>query len=188
MIDPARVSLTCRNGHSHFYDLDAPGEIDCKVSSCSSVINSSRVTRGIHPYIIMTGDKFQDESGYIQTFTVIPLTSKTTFSGLPDVYPITRTARNALTCKSYALVHQICTVDANCFKNHVGSWRPRVGQLDKRDKEGINKRLKYFLGFDSNPEDDWFKQNATPELAQKIYGYLSESEKNRLLGSLLDTL
>lgn len=185
-IDPFRVALTCRQGHSHIYDLDSPGEITCRTRSCSSVLNSSRVTRGYHPYIIMTGNEYQDESGYISTFTVIPLTSKTTYAGLPDVYPIVKTAQNSLTHTSYALIHQICTVDANCFKDKSQNWSARIGQLSKSDKEGIDKRLKYFLGLSSAPTDDWLTKNASPELVEKIYGNLTEAERNQLLAKLID--
>lgn len=188
MINPYRVSLRCSSGHLHIYDLDAPGEIECKTFSCTLTINSSRVFRGTHPHIIWTSDEFQDESGYIQTFTAIPLTSQTTFSGLPTTYPINNTVKNGLSKKSYALVHQICTVDGNCFKDTSGNWLEREGQLEPKDKDEIAKRLKFFLGFDSSPDEDWFRQNASPELVQKIYGYLSDAEKNSLLESLLDDL
>lgn len=188
MINPYRVSLRCSSGHIHFYTLDAPGEIECRTVSCSLTINSSRVFRGTHPHVIWTSNQFQDESGYIQTFTAIPLTSQTTFSGLPTTYPITNTARNGLSKKSYALVHQICTVDGNCFKDASGGWLEREGHLDQKDRSEIAKRLKFFLGFDNDLNEDWFKKNASPELVQKIYGYLSDSEKGALLESLIDDL
>ncbi len=82
-INPYRVSLRCRVGHTHIYDLDEPGEVQCQTISCTENINSSRVFRGTHPYVVWTGDEFQDESGYIATFSVIPLTSQTTSNGLP---------------------------------------------------------------------------------------------------------
>ncbi|WP_235335352.1 MULTISPECIES: hypothetical protein [Aphanizomenon] len=85
-INPYKVSLRCKLGHVHIYNLDEPGEVECQ--TCSENINSSRVFRGTHPYIIWTSDQFQDESGYIATFSVIPLTSQTTFNGLPTTYPI----------------------------------------------------------------------------------------------------
>jgi mRNA interferase MazF len=188
MINPYRVSLRCSSGHTHVYTLDEPGEVECRTVSCSLTINASRVFRGTHPHIIWTSNEFQEASGYIQTFTAIPLTSQTTFSGLPTIYPINNTARNGLSKKSYALVHQICTVDGNCFKDESGNWLPREGQLDPKDKAGINQRLKFFLGFDESPSDDWFKQNASPELVQKIYGHLSDAEKKALLESLIDDL
>lgn len=119
-IDPSRVALTCRNGHSRIYSLSSDEEVDCQVDSCELVINSSRVTRGLHPYIVMTSDHYQDRLKHIPTLIAIPLTSKTTFLGLPDVYPINKSVRNSLTRKSYALVHQVCTVDANCFKDSSG--------------------------------------------------------------------
>ncbi|MEM9007898.1 MAG: type II toxin-antitoxin system PemK/MazF family toxin [Cyanobacteria bacterium P01_F01_bin.86] len=116
------------------------------------------------------------------------MTSQTTFAGLPTTYPIRNTARNGLEKTSYALVHQICTLDSNCFKDGSGNWLRRKGQLEKKDKEELDRRLKFLLGFDDNPNEDWFKQNATPELVQKIYGYLSESDRNTLLENLLDGL
>ncbi|WP_228016272.1 type II toxin-antitoxin system PemK/MazF family toxin [Leptolyngbya ectocarpi] len=150
------------------------------------MMNSSRVFRGTHPHLVWTSDKFQDDSGYIETFTVIPLTSRTTFAGLPTTYPISNTARNGLSSKSYALIHQICTVDGHCFKEPSGDWRQRMGQVDLKGKTGISERLKFLLDLDSEPNEDWFKQNATPELIEKIYGYLPDSEKLSLLESLLD--
>jgi mRNA-degrading endonuclease toxin of MazEF toxin-antitoxin module len=186
MINPYRVSLQCHDRHQHIYELVEPGEVNCKTTSCSLTINSSRVFRGTHPHIIWTSDEFQDTSDYIQTFTAIPLTSQTTFAGLPTTYPITNTARNGLSDKSYALVHQVCTVDGNCFKDASSNWLDRKGQLDKNDKIEIEKRLKYFLGFNDEPDEDWFKKNASPALVQKIYGYLSESDRSVLLNSLLD--
>lgn len=64
----------------------------------------------------------------------------------------------------------------------------RVGQLDAKDKAEISIRLRFLLGFDDSPSEDWFKKNASPELAEKIYGYLSDAEKERLVESLLNTL
>ena len=46
----------------------------------------------------------------------------------------------------------------------------------------------YYLAFDPNPSDDWFRKNASPQLVQKIYGYLSSAEKESLLETLLDKL
>ena len=188
MINPYRVFLKCRSGHQHIYNLDEPKEIECKTDSCSLVINSSRVFRGTHPYIIWTNDRFNDEFDYIQTFTVIPLTSQTTSLGLPTTYPITNTARNGLDKKSYALVHQICTVDGNCFKDVSGNWQNRCGQLEANDKSGIENRLKYFLGFDNTPDDDWFRNNAAPELIQMIFNYLPNEKKQETMEILLDDL
>jgi len=186
-INPYRVSIRCKLGHNHIYDLSEPGEIECKTSSCTQVINSSRVFRGEHPYIIWTSDQFQDDVEYIQTFTVIPLTSQETCKGLPTVYPINSTSKNGLSVNSFALVHQICTVDANCFKDLKGNWSDRVGQLDKGDKEAIEERLKYFLNLRENPSEDWFAKNASIELLQKVFDYLPDEEtKNIALDKLIN--
>ena len=185
-INPYRVSLRCKLGHVHIYNLDEPGEVECQ--TCKENINSSRVFRGTHPYIIWTSDQFQDESGYIATFSVIPLTSQTTFHGLPTTYPINRTARNGLDKNSYVLVHQICTVDANSFKDSSENWLNRIGQLDKPDKEAIEERLKYFLNIQDNPSEDWFAQNASPEIVKKVFDYLSEEDKSSVIEELINNL
>jgi len=186
MINPYRVSLTCKAKHTHIYTLDGPGEILCRTETCSLTINSSHVFRGAHPYVIWTNDQLQHDSGYIKTFIAIPLTSKTTFAGLPTTYPITKTAKNGLTEKSYALVHQICTVDAACFKDKDDCWIERIGQLDQKDKDGIEERLKYALNINETPSEDWFKKNTSPELIQRLYSYLPASIQERTLEDLLD--
>lgn len=187
-VDPSRVSLTCRNGHSRIYELSEHEEIDCKISGCGSQINSSHVTRGKHPYIVWTSNQYMDGINRIPTLVAVPLSSQTTFAGLPDVYPINKTAQNSLTFKSYALVHQVRVIDARCFKDHKGDWVQRIGQLSTQDRSGIEERLKYLLGISSKPSEDWFRQNTTPELIQRIYGHLTAEEKNALLENLISTL
>jgi mRNA interferase MazF len=189
-INPYRLSLRCKLGHYHIYHLDKPGEIYCKTNFCMQIINSSRVFRGEHPYIIWTCDKFQDDSNYIDTFTLIPLTSskQERDKGLPTAYPINATVRNGLDKQSFALVHQICTVDANCFKDAKGDWLNRIGQIDKPDKEAIEERLKYFLNIQENPSDDWFVKNASPELLKKVFDNLSEDSKKSAIEALIDHL
>jgi len=136
-INPHRLSLRCQLGHVHIYNLDEPGEVECQ--TCCENINSSRVFRGIHPYIIWTSDQFQDESRYIATFS-------------------------------------------------AENWLNRIGQLDKSDREAIEERLKYFLNIQENPSEDWFVQNASPELLKKIFGYLPEDTKNLAIEELINNL
>lgn len=189
MINPHRVSLRCQLGHTHIYDLKEPGEyIECKQTSCTLEINSSRVLRGEHPYIIWTSDQFQDESNYIQTFTVIPLSSQETYKGLPTVYPINSTSTNGLEKNSHTLIHQISTVEGNCFKDSAGNWLTRIGQLDKADKDAIEERLRYFLGMPNNPSEDWFVKNSSLELLKKVFYYLPENERIVGLEKLMDDL
>lgn len=186
-IDPHRVSISCKAGHTHFYHLEKPGIMNCKTPACSHKVNSSRIFRGFHPYIIWTSDQFQSTSGYIETFTTIPLTSKPTYAGLPTTYPINITKQNGLEKKSYALVHQICTIDAGCFKSSKNHWLERKGQLSKKDKSEVSRRLRFLLDLDQ-PNDDWFQRNASSDLIQKIYPFLNEDDKARLLENLIDDL
>ena len=188
-INPYRVSLTCKLGHTHIYELTEPGEIECKTSSCTLTMNSNRVFRGNHPHIIWTSDQFQEDCNYVQTFTVIPLTSQEKYKGLPTAYPINSTSKNGLEQNSFALVHQISTIDANCLKDSAGNWFNRIGQLDKGDKESIEKRLKYFLNLQDDPSEDWFAQNASIELLQTVFDYLpDEQTKTIALEKLIDNL
>jgi mRNA interferase MazF len=186
MINPYRVSLRCKMGHIHFYDLIEPGEVECQTASCSLVINSSHVLRGAHPHIIWTSDEFETETNYsVKTFTTIPLTSKTTFTGLSTTYPIISNSKNGLTAKYYALVNQISTIDGNCFKKADGNWLERIGQLEPRDKTEIEQRLKFSLGLSSSTTDD-FIRNMTPELFKKAYGHLPDDLKVKALEDLID--
>ncbi len=188
MINPHLVSLRCQKGHQHIYNLNAPGEVICKTDFCDLTINSSRVLRGFHPYIVWENNEFKENTNYLQTFTVIPLTSQDTFAGLPTTYPITTNQKNGLSNKSYALVNQICTVDGNCFKDNLGNWLERLGQLDKYDQEEIKKRLRYYLNLNNEPDDDWFKKNASPELLKKVFEQIPDKNKEEALNNLLDNL
>lgn len=188
MLNPYRVSLQCRNGHTYIYELTEPGEVECKKDSCNLIINSNRVLRGNHPYIIWVNPQFQDDSNYVKTFTVIPLTSQATFVGLSTTYPINKTTNNGLNVKSYALIHQILTIDGNCLKDKNGDWLKRIGQLHKNDKQQIEKRLKYYLNLNNEPDEDWFKKNASPELLEKVFDNLSKENKEKSLEYLLNKL
>jgi mRNA interferase MazF len=186
MINPYRVSLRCKMGHIHFYDLIEPGEVECQTAFCSLTINSSHVFRGAHPHIIWTSDEFETETNYsVKTFTTIPLTSKTTFTGLSTTYPIVSNSKNGLTAKSYALINQISTIDGNCLKKADGNWLERMGQLELRDKTEIEQRLKFSLGLSSSTTDD-FIRSMTPELFKKAYGYLPDDLKMKALEDLID--
>jgi mRNA-degrading endonuclease toxin of MazEF toxin-antitoxin module len=188
-INPYRVSLTCHFRHVHIYELNEPGYLKCK--TCQGTINSSRVIRGEHPHIIWTSDEFQDKSGYkAPFFSVIPLTSEKNqtglHTGLPTTLPINPTQKNGLDKKSYALVHQLFAVDANCFKDKVGHWLERKGQLERADKDDINERLKFHLGLTENSSDDWWAKNASIELLKKVYYFLPNKEKSQAIEELID--
>jgi hypothetical protein len=184
-INPSRVSLRCKQGHVHIYDLKEPSQIECNHKDCTEKLNASRVLRGSHPHLVWTSEQFRNNSDDIQTFAIIPLSSREIYKGLPTVYPINPTQRNELDSEYYALIHQIYTVDGNCFKDSNHHWLKRIGQLDKSDKEAIEKRLHYFLVIQDNPDGDWFCQNASPELTKKVFYQLSEDERNNLIDEFL---
>jgi hypothetical protein len=107
---------------------------------------------------------------------------------LPTTYPLPPNQNNGLSEKSYVLVHQWTTVDANCFKNSNGNWLERVGQVTKDDRQEIDERLKYFLAMPENPED-WLIKNASPEILVKVFDCLPSVEtKKQAIEQLIDRL
>ncbi|WP_238361086.1 hypothetical protein [Iningainema tapete] len=60
--------------------------------------------------------------------------------------------------------------------------------MDKADKEAIELRLKYYLNITENPSEDWFLQNASPELLKKVFDYLPEDTKNLAIEELINNL
>jgi hypothetical protein len=44
------------------------------------------------------------------------------------------------------------------------------------------------LGIHETPTEDWFAQNATPELLKKVYFNLSEDDQSRVLEELIDDM
>ncbi len=188
LINPYRVFLRCKLGHIHIYNLEESDKISCKTASCRQIINYSMVFRREQPYIIWTSDKFKNGVNYIDTFTAIPLTfaMRERDKGLPTAYPINPTNRNGFNKQSFALVHHIFTIDANCFKDAKGNWLNRIGQLDKPDKQAIEERLKYFLDIQENPSDDWFVKNVSPDVLNKVFDNLSADNQESALEVLID--
>ena len=141
--------------------------------------------------LLETIDEFQDKSGYkAPFFSVIPLTSEKNqtglHTGLPTTLPINPTQKNGLDKKSYALVHQLFAVEANCFKDKAGNWLERTGQLEKADKDAIDERLKFHLGLIDNPSDEWFIKNANIETLKKVFYLLPDKEKSQAIEELID--
>ena len=187
MVSASKTVVRCKAGHEHWYEY-SPQLVECQESSCSLTVNPSRVLRGEHPYVVWSRNEFQDTYGKrVGVATVIPLSSSGLLRGLPTVYPIKPTTKNGLTKLSYALVHQITTIDLNSFKKASGGWKTRLGQLDKSDKGEIEHRLRYYLNL-LESEEDWLAKNARPELLLKVYARLSDEQKESVLDSLLDSM
>lgn len=116
------------------------------------------------------------------------MTSKDTFRGLPTAYPIRKNAKNSLSKNSLALVHQLTMVDSECFKYGNGHWMQRMGAISQNERVEIEFRLKYALNLSENPSDDWFSQNASPELLEKVFLGLDKKQQEDALSGLLDSL
>lgn len=180
LVNPQKVSIRRQHNHNQIYDLNEPDKMECKTLDCKLTVNYSRVLPGEHHYLFWEIDQVQDKSESLQTFTVIPLTFQTTCKGLPTAYPINSTSKNGLDRNSLALVHQICTVDANCFKDSQGNWLDRVGQVDKGDKESIEERLKYFFNLGNDSSDDWLMNNVSVEVLEKVFDYLPQDMTKKI--------
>ena len=184
-VDPHKSVVSCKMGHKYLYDLTID-YIECKHPSCALQINPSRVLRQTHPYVVWSRDEFHDTYNRVDVFTALPLTSSQKDKGLPTIYPIEPTSKNGLRKDGYVLVHQIVTIDANCFKDTDGRWKERIGQLNKKDKQEIERRLKYYLDISEEPNGDWFVRNASIELLKKVYESLPNEEKEKALEELVD--
>lgn len=184
MINPKRVVLRCRRGHEHVYDISGPEELNCSEESCVLKINSSRVIRGLHPHIVWS-EFIVDK---LHFYLVIPLTSKDTFRGLPTSYPIKANLQNGLNHTSITLVHQLTTVDAECFKEPNGTWMKRLGVISADEKKDIEARLMLALNLPNSPSEDWFTQNASTELLEKIFMLMDTSQREGAISRLLNKL
>lgn len=190
LINPHRVFLRCLLGHIHLYDLEKTDNISCKTANCKQIINYSKEFRREQAYIIWESGKFKNGLNYIDTFTLIPLIFdiQERDRGLPIVYPINPTNRNELEKQSYAFVHNIFTVDANCLKDDKNDWLNRIGQLDKSDKQAIEERLKYFLDIQQNPSDDWFIKNTYLEILREVFDNLAVDNQYSALVDFIDDI
>lgn len=184
MVDPGRVVLKCKSGHEQIYDISGPRELDCSHSSCTLKINSSRVMRGYHPYIVWSDYSY----GKFHLYHAIPLTSKDTFRGLPTAYPIKMNLRNGLTCNSLALVHQLTTIDVESFKDSNGDWMHRLGVINLDEKRDLEDRLRLALNLSNCPSEDWFAQNASPELLERVFVQIDPSQREEAILRLTDLL
>lgn len=152
-LDPNKVVAKCKDNHFNVYQIRQPKTQRCKEKPCKEKVNPSYVERYKHPHLVwMSNAFFAENTTYEFTFTVISLSSKLNNinKGLTTVYTINNTKNNikktGLEDKSYALIHQITTVDAGCFKKPDGSWEESIGMLSDSDMNGIEKRLRYYLG------------------------------------------
>jgi len=184
-INPRHVSLFCNKCKSyHTRNLPEDGFVDCPLCKDKSSINSSHIQRDRHPYIIWSFEDFFADKNYHATFSAIPCTSQTTFNGLPTVVPINPTIANGLDKKSYALIHQISTVNGSCFRDANGNWIKRNGQLGKEDTQYIGQRLSYYLGINDTC-DEFLKQNASKEFLKQVFDSLPENERDDALNHLI---
>ena len=139
--------------------------------------------RGKHPHIIWSEYSY----GKFHTYHVIPLTSKDTFRGLPSVHPIKKNGRNGLDKNSLALVHQLTMIDSECLKYGNGQWMQRMGVISADDRKAIELRLKFSLQLSETPSDDWFTENASPELLKQIFSNLNKEQQENIVTDLLDS-
>lgn len=184
MINPRRVVLKCSLGHERIYDISGPEELNCFSSLCTKKINSSRVMRGTHLHIVWSEYNY----GKFHLYHAIPLTSKDTFRGLPTAYPIKANPRNGLSCNSLALVHQLTPIDLECFKGADSDWMKRTGVINADERSDIEERLRLALNLQNYPSEEWFTQNASLELLEKVFMLIAPSQQEDGISRLMDKL
>jgi mRNA interferase MazF len=185
MVDPNRLVLACQMGHRHSYDILTSTATKCAEPSCSERIQITKIMAGRHPHLIWTSLEYGDN---FHLYYAIPLTSQTTFAGLPTAIPIRKDSGNGLDKDSFALIHQITPINSECFKDIQGQWIERKGRLSKQYLERLEEQLKRFLMISMGMDDNWFKQNASIELCQIIFGNLSFADQEEFLKWGLDKI
>ncbi len=192
MISPSIVVKTCKLKHRHNYRIADISEQPCQTAGCTAHVNPSRVFREtsgktVHPYLVWTADDvIEQASGSAAVVTVIPMTSSEAHRGHPSSYPIQPNTTNGLSSISFALCHQILTVDLDAFKDPTGLWKPRLGQVEIQDRREIAARLAAHLGFETDEfteamtnksVSDWFQDRTAEEQMTLLEELLNLSKK-----------
>jgi mRNA interferase MazF len=185
MVDPDRLVLTCQMGHRHSYDILGGTTTRCAEPSCTESIQTTKIMAGRHPHLIWTSLEYGNN---FHLYYAIPLTSQNTFTGLPTAIPIRSDSGNGLAKDSFALIHQITPINSECFRDSQGQWIERTGRLSPKYMERLEEQLKRFLMISMGMDDNWFKQNASIELCQIIFGNLSFADQEEFLKWGLDKI
>jgi mRNA interferase MazF len=178
MVDPNRLVLTCQSGHRYAYDILGDPTILCVEPNCTQTIQTTKIMAGRHPYIIWTDLEYGDN---FHLYYAIPLTSKTTFDGLPTAIPIIRDTGNGLDKDSFALIHQITPINSECFRDIQGQWLERKGRLNTKQMKRLEEQLKRFWMISITMDEEWFKKNASLELCQAIFANLSVADRESFI-------
>jgi mRNA interferase MazF len=178
MVDPNRLVLTCQIGHRHAYDLLGDTSISCAEPGCDWSIQKTKIMAGFHPYIIWTDLEYGNN---FHLYYAIPLTSKSTFEGLPTAIPIVRDIGNGLDKNSFALIHQITPINSECFRDIQGQWLERKGRLSTKQMKRLEEQLQRFWMISMSMDEDWFKKNASLELTQAIFTNLSVADREAFI-------
>ncbi len=64
----------------------------------------------------------------------------------------------------------------------------RLGTINTGERKDIEDRLKLALELPNHPSEDWFIQNASPELIEKIFILIDPSQRESVISRLLDQL
>ncbi len=185
MVDPNLLVLSCKAGHRHAYDLLGGTTTRCAEPSCTERIQTTKIMAGSHPHLIWTSLEYGND---FHLYYAIPLTSQTTFAGLPTAIPIRKDSGNGLDKDSFALIHQITPIDSECFRDSQGEWSERKGRLGKKSMDRLEEQLKRFLMISMGMNEDWFKQNASVELCQIVFGNLSLADQKIFIEWGLDKI
>jgi hypothetical protein len=79
-------------------------------------------------------------------------------------------------------------IDPECFKDDNGNWMVRLGVINSDEKKDLEDRLKLALSLSNEPNEDWFTQNASPELLKKVFMLIDPSQRDEAILQLIDNI
>jgi mRNA interferase MazF len=185
MVDPNLLVLSCKAGHRHSYDILGGTTTGCAEPSCAERVQTTKIMAGTHPHLIWRSLEYGNN---FHLYYAIPLTSQTTFNGLPTAIPIRRDSGNGLDKDSFALIHQVTPVNSECFRDSQGQWIERMGRLGKKSMDRLEEQLKKFWLISMSMDEDWFRQNASLAMCQTIFGNLSPADQEAFIQWGLDKI
>ena len=64
----------------------------------------------------------------------------------------------------------------------------RLGMINADERNDLEERLRLALNLPSHPSEEWFTQNAYPELLEKVFMQIEPIQRQGAISRLIDKL
>lgn len=64
----------------------------------------------------------------------------------------------------------------------------RLGVISTAERKDIEERVRFALNLPSDPNEDWFTRNASPELLEKVFMQIELNQREGAISRLIDKL